>query len=287
MNVQPHKAIVGANAFQHESGIHQDGMIKNKSTYEIMTPESVGLERDSNDAGIVLGKHSGRNAVATRLRALGYSDVADDTDRFLQVFERFKQVAEKKKGGLEDEDLEAIAGDEAYAANTHLWSLVSVQVTTGTGVTPTATVTMSGPDGVHRTVASTGTGPVDAVFRCIDDITAVNIQLSTYDLEAVTSGIDAMATTKVIVMPTPGTQLESTSLHASGSLSSKRFSGTGSDTDVVVSSARAYVNAVNKLINWNLRRTSASEQQADFAFPPRTNSSAPVVSPAVPAAAAA
>lgn len=111
MACQPHKAIVGVNAFQHESGIHQDGMIKNKATYEIMTPESIGLMRGDSQsgAGIVLGKHSGRNAVNTRLLELGY-DL--DQERLNKVFTRFKEVAEKKKGGLEDEDLEALVSDQ-------------------------------------------------------------------------------------------------------------------------------------------------------------------------------
>merc|ERR1711976_158924 len=122
-----HKAIVGVNAFKHESGIHQDG--KNKSTYEIMTPESIGLMRGDSQsgAGIVLGKHSGRNAVGTRLKELGY-DL--ELDKLNNVFERFKQVAEKKKGGLEDEELEALVWDEA-GTPTSLWKVSGLQVTTG------------------------------------------------------------------------------------------------------------------------------------------------------------
>mmetsp|Transcript_12456 Transcript_12456/g.14263 ORF Transcript_12456/g.14263 Transcript_12456/m.14263 type:complete len:542 (+) Transcript_12456:98-1723(+) len=118
MKCQPHKAIVGANAFQHESGIHQDGMIKNKGTYEIMTPESIGLMRGDSQsgAGIVLGKHSGRNAVSTRLRELGYTL---DTDKFNAFFGRFKEIAEKKKGGFEDEELEALVTDQYGVYNTY------------------------------------------------------------------------------------------------------------------------------------------------------------------------
>ncbi|MEM6731284.1 MAG: alpha-isopropylmalate synthase regulatory domain-containing protein, partial [Myxococcota bacterium] len=262
MSVQAHKAIVGANAFQHESGIHQDGMIKNKSTYEIMTPESVGLARGdahSLGAGIVLGKHSGRNALSTRLRELGLDNVVDDSDKFASVFARFKQVAEKKKGGLDDDDLEALVNDGAYQNNLALWTLEAVQVTTGSNVMPTATVTMTGADGVERHVAVTGSGPVDAVYKAIDHLTGVSVELETYSLEAVNAGIDAMATTKVIIRPIPGTQLESSSLHQSGGITNRRFSGSGSDTDIVVSSARAYIAAVNKLLNWNLRRVSFAE----------------------------
>jgi len=188
MPCQPHKAIVGANAFQHESGIHQDGMIKNKSTYEIMTPESIGLMRGEHQsgAGIVLGKHSGRNAVGTRLKELGY-DL--DADKLNAVFTRFKQVAEKKKGGLEDEDLEALVSDQAGLGN-QLWTITALQVATSMAGMPTATVKMMGPDGVERYVACTGTGPVDAVYKAVDQITGVSVELETYQLTAVSEGIE-------------------------------------------------------------------------------------------------
>merc|ERR1712232_393698 len=137
MKCQPHKAIVGTNAFQHESGIHQDGMIKNKNTYEIMSPESIGLMRGESQsgAGIVLGKHSGRNAVGTRLRELGY-DL--DVDKLNAVSTRFKEVAERKKGGLEDEDLEALVIDQSGLAN-ELWTVTGLQSSTGLSGIPTAT----------------------------------------------------------------------------------------------------------------------------------------------------
>ena len=133
MQCQPHKAIVGANAFQHESGIHQDGMIKNKSTYEIMTPESIGLMRgdQQSGAGIVLGKHSGRYAVPTRLRELGYEL---EGDKLNAVFQRFKEVAERKKGGLEDEDLEALVVDQSGFTNL-LWSVTGLQAVSYTHLT--------------------------------------------------------------------------------------------------------------------------------------------------------
>lgn len=186
MKCQPHKAIVGANAFQHESGIHQDGMIKNKGTYEIMTPESIGLMRGESQsgAGIVLGKHSGRNAVGTRLRELGY-DL--DPDKLNAVFTRFKQVAERKKGGLEDEDLEALVSDSSLKP---LWEVTGLQVTTGMSGMPTATVKMRGPDFVERYVAAIGTGPVDAVYKAIDQIMGVKVDLETYEMQGVTEGIE-------------------------------------------------------------------------------------------------
>ncbi|KAJ1449232.1 hypothetical protein M885DRAFT_470474 [Pelagophyceae sp. CCMP2097] len=261
MMVQPHKAIVGANAFQHESGIHQDGMIKNKKTYEIMTPESVGLMRGSQQsgAGIVLGKHSGRNAVSTRLAELGYGDM---TPAVLDaVFKRFKHFAERKKGGMDDDELEAIVNDEAFQANQLLWTLVSVQVVTGSIATPTATVVMAGPDGVKRMAATTGSGPVDAVYKAIDELMAVSVTLETYGMESVNSGIDALATTRVVVRPVDGSQLESSAINVqSGATASRKFHGSGSDTDVIVSSARAYVAALNKLIAWNLRMNTAESE---------------------------
>eukprot|EP00531_Pseudo-nitzschia_arenysensis_P014182 CAMPEP_0116145182 /NCGR_PEP_ID=MMETSP0329-20121206/16437_1 /TAXON_ID=697910 /ORGANISM="Pseudo-nitzschia arenysensis, Strain B593" /LENGTH=649 /DNA_ID=CAMNT_0003640731 /DNA_START=166 /DNA_END=2115 /DNA_ORIENTATION=+ len=253
MICQPHKAIVGVNAFQHESGIHQDGMIKNKSTYEIMTPESIGLMRGDSQsgAGIVLGKHSGRNAVGTRLKELGY-DL--DLDKLNDVFARFKQVAEKKKGGLEDEELEALVWDQA-GASTAMWKVSGLQVTTGMSGVPTATVKMIGPDMVERYVATTGTGPVDAVYKAIDLIMGVSVDLETYQLSAVNEGIDAMAVTRVTIAPKEGGPNDSQSIHSqSGMLEARKFSGSGSDTDIMTSSARAYVSALNKLLTWNARR---------------------------------
>lgn len=188
MKCQPHKAIVGANAFQHESGIHQDGMIKNKSTYEIMTPESVGLMRGESQsgAGIVLGKHSGRNAVGTRLRELGYDLGADKMNA---IFARFKEVAEKKKGGLDDDDLESLVMDGAGSVN-ELWRVTGMQTTTGLSGIPTATVKMVGPDMVERYVSATGTGPVDAVYKAIDQIMGVSVVLESYTMNSVNEGIE-------------------------------------------------------------------------------------------------
>lgn len=282
MQCQPHKAIVGANAFQHESGIHQDGMIKNKSTYEIMTPESIGLMRgdQQSGAGIVLGKHSGRNAVSTRLRELGYEL---EGDKLNAVFQRFKEVAERKKGGLEDEDLEALVVDQSGFTNL-LWSVTGLQVATGLSGIPTATVKMLGPDGVERYVASTGTGPVDAVYKAIDQIVGVSVSLETYQLSAVTEGIEALATTRVSVSPKSGGPNDAPSLHSQSGVSrNRRFSGTGSDTDIITSSARAYCSALNKLLKWNMRQAvngastesspSQPEQAKAMATPVETSSS--------------
>jgi 2-isopropylmalate synthase len=263
MACQPHKAIVGANAFQHESGIHQDGMIKNKSTYEIMTPESIGLMRgdQQSGAGIVLGKHSGRNAVGTRLKELGY-DL--DAEKLNAVFIRFKQVAEKKKGGLEDEDLEALVSDQAGLGNM-LWQVTGLQVATGLSGIPTATVKMCGPDGVERYVACTGTGPVDAVFKAIDQIVGVSVRLESYALNGVTEGIEALATTRVAISPKVGGPQDSPSLHAQegGTGRHRKFSGSGSDTDIITSSARAYTSALNKMLTWNMRRKEVVVDEVD------------------------
>lgn len=248
MPCQPHKAIVGANAFQHESGIHQDGMIKNKSTYEIMSPESIGLMRGDSQsgAGIVLGKHSGRNAVGTRLKELGY-DLAPD--KLNAVFARFKEVAEKKKGGLEDDDLEALVSDQAGLLN-QLWQLSGLQVSSSMKGIPTATVKMIGPDGVERYVAATGTGPVDAVYKAIDSIIGVSINLESYTMSSVTEGIEALATTRVVISPVSGGQNDT----MNAMTKDRRFSGSGSDTDILTSSARAYTSALNKLLSWTKRR---------------------------------
>mmetsp|Transcript_66846 Transcript_66846/g.186803 ORF Transcript_66846/g.186803 Transcript_66846/m.186803 type:complete len:665 (+) Transcript_66846:139-2133(+) len=265
MICQPHKAIVGANAFQHESGIHQDGMIKNKSTYEIMTPESIGLMRGDaqSGAGIVLGKHSGRNAVSTRLKELGY-DL--EPDKLNAVFARFKEVAEKRKGGLEDEDLEALVIDQAGVINM-MWRLTGLQVSTGMSGIPTATVKMMGPDMVERFVASTGTGPVDAVYKAIDQIVGVSVELENYSLSAVNEGIEALAVTRVSVSPKEGGPNDVPSIHSqNGVYKNRKFSGSGSDTDIITSSARAYVSALNKLLSWNARRSMQAvedEMKAD------------------------
>lgn len=261
MACQPHKAIVGANAFQHESGIHQDGMIKNKSTYEIMTPESIGLMRGDtlSGAGIVLGKHSGRNAVSTRLRELGY-DLS--IEKFDAIFSRFKQIAERKKGGFDDDELEAIVSDQTGLLTNMLWSLTGLQVATGLSGIPTATVKLLGPDGIERYIASTGTGPVDAVYKAIDIIIGVSVQLETYTLNSVTEGIESLATTRVTISPKlNGPNDHGNWIHSQTNTmdsSTRKFSGTGSDTDIITSSARAYISSINKLLSWNMKKNKAA-----------------------------
>jgi len=157
-------------------------------------------------------------------------------------------VAEKKKGGLEDDDLEALVSDQSGMVN-KLWEVTGLQISTGMSGMPTATVKMMGPDGVERYVAQTGTGPVDAVYKAIDTITGVRISLDSYQMNSVTEGIEAMAITRVVISPASKTGLEEM-------CKERKFTGLGSDTDIITSSARAYTSALNKLLTYTMRRQS-------------------------------
>ncbi|MFE4106752.1 2-isopropylmalate synthase [Almyronema epifaneia] len=221
MLVQPNKAIVGANAFAHESGIHQDGVLKNRLTYEIMDAQSIGL----NDNLIVLGKHSGRNAFRTRLRELGYELSDQDLNR---AFIRFKEVADKKKE-ISDRDIEAIVNDETLQAPEH-FHLELVQVSCGDHAKPTATVTLRTPDGTELTDAAIGTGPVDAVYKAVNRVVDIPNELIEYSVQSVTAGIDAIG--EVTIRLRHGDRL---------------FSGHAANTDIVVASTQAYINALNRL----------------------------------------
>ena len=221
MLVQPNKAIVGANAFAHESGIHQDGVLKNRLTYEIMDAQLIGL----NDNQIVLGKHSGRNAFRTRLSELGH-ELGDQ--ELNKAFLRFKEVADKKKE-ISDRDLEAIVNDEALQVAEH-FKLALVQVSCGSNAQPTATVTIRMPDGEEITDASIGTGPVDAIYRAINRVVDIENDLIEYSVQSVTAGIDAMG--EVTIRVRNGARI---------------YSGHAANTDVIVASAYAYVNALNRL----------------------------------------
>ncbi|KAJ4787105.1 2-isopropylmalate synthase 2 [Rhynchospora pubera] len=239
--VQPHKAIVGANAFAHESGIHQDGMLKHKETYEIISPEDIGLFR-SNEYGIVLGKLSGRHAVKTRLTELGY-DISDK--EFEDFFKRYKEVAEKKKR-VTDEDMEALLSDEIFQPKV-IWSLGEIQVTCGTLGLSTATVKLVASDGEEKIACSVGTGPVDAAYNAIDSIVQVPTVLKEYSMNSVTEGIDAIATTRVVI----GGDSSITPKHTSNRETFNRtFSGSGAAMDIVVSSVRAYLSALNKMLSF-------------------------------------
>lgn len=221
-NVQPNKAIVGANAFAHASGIHQDGMIKNAQTYEIMTPESVGL----TESKLALQKHSGRNAFRTKLEEMGYQL---GENAFQDAFQRFKDLADRKKEIFED-DLIALLEDEAATEHDSI-QFVSLQVQAGSKGPQVADITLS-IDGKEQNTKAEGNGPVDAIFRAIRDIIPhPEASLQLYQVHAVTGGTDAQATVSV--------RLEEKDYTVNAQ---------SSDADTLVASARAYVHALNKLI---------------------------------------
>ncbi|OQY85674.1 MAG: 2-isopropylmalate synthase [Chloroflexi bacterium UTCFX4] len=234
--VQPNKAIVGANAFAHEAGIHQDGMLKNNMTYEIMKPETVGV----NASRLVLGKHSGRHALKARFDELGYN-LSDD--ELSQAFARFKELADKKKV-ITDADLEALVSDEIASYN-ELYSLDGMQVVCGTMGMPTATVRLRDPEGKTHTIAAIGTGPVDAVYKAIDAIVNCPITLLEFNIHAVTEGIDALGQVTVRIQAKDA----QTRMDALREIARTRtFGGYGADTDIIVASAKAYLAALNKLL---------------------------------------
>ena len=220
-DVQPNKAIVGRNAFAHESGIHQDGVLKNAATYEIMTPESVGWSKTS----LVMGKHSGRAAFRDKLRALGYGDVGDN--QLNDAFRRFKDLADLKKV-VYDEDIVALVDDEVMRDNEHI-KFVSLDVRAGSKAPPTAEIELE-IDGMVQTASATGDGPVDASFNAIRQIFAHDAVLRLYSVGAVTDGTDAQARVTV--------RLEE---------NGKSVDGQGAHPDTIVASVRAYVHALNKL----------------------------------------
>lgn len=218
--VQPNKAIVGANAFAHEAGIHQDGVIKDKRTYEIMTPESVGFPGTK----LVLGKHSGRHALYERLKELGY----DLTNEQLNlIFSRFKELADKKKEVLV-EDLEAILTEEILPKVPEKYSLEYFQVVTGSTTIPVATLEIAEENGLLRD-ASIGNGPVDAVFKAIERVTGIKARLTNYVIKAITGSKDAQGEVSL--------ELE---------IEGKSYSGKGVSTDIIEASAKAYINALNR-----------------------------------------
>ncbi|KAK3281119.1 2-isopropylmalate synthase 2, chloroplastic [Cymbomonas tetramitiformis] len=243
MAVQPHKAIVGANAFAHESGIHQDGMLKNKATYEIMDPEKLGIFR-KDDAGIFLGKHSGRHAVRTRLQELGYPLEGEELN---EVFARFKKIAELRSGGMSDEDLVAIVSEKVFQSS-EIWKLEELQVVCGTMGMPTATVKIKGKDGIARVASAVGTGPVDSAYKAVDKIIQLPASLTEYTVSSVTAGINALATTRVVISSPEATTTQENA--QTGNIVERSFSGSGSDTDIVNASVRAYINALNKMIGY-------------------------------------
>jgi 2-isopropylmalate synthase len=218
--VQPNKAIVGANAFSHEAGIHQDGFIKERMTYEIMTPQTVG----QSEANIVLGKHSGRHAIRERLKKLGFRLNKEEVNK---VFNRFKELADVKKEVF-DEDIEAIIAEDIFR-ETDRYKLIYLNVVSGNATIPTATVRME-VDDREKQDAFFGVGPVDATFATIRKITRTKHKLLKYLVHAVTEGTDAQAVVTVQIQ-----------------YNKRIVAGRGADPDVLVASAKAYINALNRI----------------------------------------
>ena len=221
--VQPNKAIVGANAFAHESGIHQDGVLKHRETYEIMRAEDVGWSANR----MVMGKHSGRNAFRTRLEELGASFATEE--ELNDAFARFKELADKKHE-VYDEDLQALVTDAYLTAENERVKLLYLRVCSETGETPSAQVTLS-VDGEERKATADGGGPVDAAFKAIESILQTGTDLLLYSVNNITSGTDSQGEVTVRV-----------------SKSGRIVNGQGADTDIVIASAKAYVNALNKVL---------------------------------------
>jgi 2-isopropylmalate synthase len=221
--VQPNKAIVGANAFAHEAGIHQDGVLKSRDTYEIMRAEDVGWKTNK----LVLGKHSGRNAFKARLGELGIELASEEAVN--AAFKRFKDLADRKHE-IFDEDLQALVTEEdnEQAEGEH-YRLVALSARSETGELPFAAVVLS-ENGTERRSESTGSGPVDAAFKAIESIVASGAELLLYSVNNITTGTDSQG--EVTVRLSKGGRI---------------VNGQGADTDIVVASAKAYINALNKL----------------------------------------
>ncbi len=236
MVVQANKAIVGENAFSHEAGIHQDGVIKHKETYEIMNAELVGRE-----AGVlVMGKHSGRRAFRKTLADLGYDALSDE--RLNSVFEQFKELCDRKSS-VTNEDIRALVDTEASRVP-ETYKLHFVQFQAGTNVTPVATVALETDTGLH-THAATGDGPVDAAYRAIEAITGLKMELDGYEIRAVGSGQDALG--EVTIRVREGSRI---------------VQGKGLSTDVIEASARAYVDVLNRLASGHARAEAAERELA-------------------------
>jgi 2-isopropylmalate synthase len=237
MMVPANKAVVGANAFAHESGIHQDGMLKHQATYEIMRPESVGLTQTQ----LVLGKHSGRAALSARLRELGYAFEEAALDR---IFARFKALADRRKS-VADADLEALVHDDAQPKE-ELFSLEGLQVGCGMQGIPTAAVRLRAPDGRVHVHAAVGTGPVDAAYKAIDALVhAPPSELLEFSVRSVTEGIDALGEVSVRVRALGERGAPNAQKEVAGA---PVFHGNGADTDIIVASAKAYLKALNRMI---------------------------------------
>ncbi len=237
LHVQRNKAIVGENAFAHEAGIHQDGMLKNRNTYEIMDPAAIGVP----ESKLVLGKHSGRHALGERIVELGYSLDGETLDK---VYDAFKALADKKKD-VYDEDIEAIL-DEQLESGRRLWELVRFQVTSGTGVIATSTIVLRDSSGTEQTDASTGDGPIDACYSAIQRITGVKVTLENYQTRAITGGKDAQGEVTVQVRH-----------------HDRKVRGRGLSTDVIEAAVKAYLAAINRIKTTEERQINATMMNGD------------------------
>ena len=235
MNVQANKAIVGANAFAHSSGIHQDGVLKARDTYEIINPEDVGAAGSE----IILSARSGHAALKHRLAELGYTFSEDEYD---DIYKRFLEIADQKKE-VYDEDLESMVQERQREVSA-VYTLDALQVTCGDPLVPTATATITDEVGAQHVVCATGTGPVDAAYKAIDEVVAIHGDLQEFAVKAVTRGIDALGEVTVRIQADDG----------------RVFTGRGSDNDIVVSSAKAYVNAINRMISTQRSREDQGAQ---------------------------
>lgn len=221
--VQPNKAIVGRNAFAHESGIHQHGFLSHRETYEIMKPEDVGL----SESNIVLGKHSGRAALQSHLEKLGYEV---SPEQLKEIFIRFKTLADKKKE-IEDADLDALMLGEQE--KNPCWTLIDVEITCGTKNTPHADIVLKSPEEEEKKASSTGTGPVDAAYKAIEEIVGKHGTLTDYRMDSVTEGLNAQAIVSLTLQRESG----------------KRFFGRSGNTDIIVASINAYLDALEKCLH--------------------------------------
>jgi 2-isopropylmalate synthase len=283
--VQPNKAIVGANAFAHESGIHQDGMLKNKQTYEIMTPASVGL----TTSNLVLGKHSGRHAFAQRLKELGFENF--DAKELDSLVEQFKQLADSKKV-ITDMDLQAILYSNMNVP-TQVWTLVNLHVFTGMNTVPTATATLKDMQGHVVTKAAEGTGPVDAIYNAIKEIVNKPNDLVHFSVVSCTDGTNALGEVTIKISPAPEGHCGKRSVkglkriaHVDAGLagakqqlpaeplvlfdeeenlngaSQLQYIGTHADKDILLAAAHAYVTALNRLLIAEMEKAKRAEDRA-------------------------
>jgi 2-isopropylmalate synthase len=228
MTVQRNKAIVGQNAFAHEAGIHQDGMLKERSTYEIMRPEDVGIPRTE----LVLGKHSGRHALKQRVTDLGYHLTDEQLNR---LFEEFKKLADKKKE-IYDADIEALAENQLQSGSGNIWTLAGFTSTAGTGSQTSAAVALKLADGNFKRDAAVGNGPIDALFKAINRVTGISVKVVDYRVRSVTQDMDALGEAQVEI-----------------DHDGKRLRARAVSVDVIEASALAYLEVVNRVASRQIR----------------------------------